>query len=109
LAFPWFFFVRKDKKACHKGHVGTKVLCYSKKNVMENTENKETKTVDTTSVDRTTGRGGKDAVSRSGNTSENEDVKDNDLVDENLQNKLNQEDAGTGVDIEDDRRNERKD
>jgi hypothetical protein len=76
---------------------------------MENIENKDTKTGNTTSADRTTGRGGKDAVSRSGNAVENEDLKDNDLVDESLQNKLNREDAGTGVDIEDDRRNERKD
>jgi hypothetical protein len=70
---------------------------------MENTENKETQA----GADRTTGTGGKETVSRSENLVENEDLKDNNLVDDSLQNKLKQEDAGTGVDIQDDERNER--
>jgi hypothetical protein len=74
-----------------------------KNNLTESSENNN----ENTGMDRTTGRGGKETVSRSENVAENEDLESSGQVDETLQNKLKQEDAGTGVDIEDDRRNER--
>jgi hypothetical protein len=78
---------------------------------MENNKNNPAEvndnTVDNTGIDRTSGKGGKETVSRSEDLSESEDLADSAQVDESLQNKLRQEDAGTGVDIEDDRRNER--
>jgi hypothetical protein len=85
-------------------------FCWLKKNTMENNKNsfsEDSKNTDQPSgIDRTTGRGGKESVSRSEDVSENEDLESTGQVDESLQNKLEQEDAGTDVDIEDDQRNE---
>lgn len=48
-------------------------------------------------MDRTTGTGGKESVSRSGKVNENDDTGESSGVDENQVNRLDEQDAGTGL------------
>jgi hypothetical protein len=59
--------------------------------------NVKNENTDKSSAGRTTGRGGKESVSRSGNSGEHEDLDTPSPVDETLKNKLDREDAGTGL------------
>jgi hypothetical protein len=63
-------------------------------------EKKEQNIEKETRNDRTAGTGAKASVSRSGNVNENEDAVDSPEIDETQKNKLDEQDAGTGLDTD---------